>query len=85
MSRNRIAVTDARALACSGSPDDLPSVELLASVLRSLERFGYDVILVVDQELRRDIERSDSCTDCLERVTICIAPDGVDRQEIVVE
>lgn len=78
MSEHRIAVAGGREVASSGAPDDdRPSVELLASVVRSLERFGYDVILILDEELRLEIERSESCSWCLERATISLAPEGV--------
>ncbi len=83
MSENMIAVTDGREVASSGSPDDLPSIELLKSVLRSLERFGYDVIVVVDDDLRLEIERSQSGSKTLERATISLAPAGVDRDSLV--
>lgn len=83
MPDNRIAVADGRVVAASGGPDDRPSVELVASVLRSLERFGYDVILVLDEELRDEIERSRSCKKCLERTTLSLVPAGADREEIV--
>lgn len=83
MSENMIAVTDGREVASSGSPDDLPSIELLKSVLRSLERFGYDVIVVVDDDLRLEIERSQTRSKCLERATVSLAPAGVDRGSVV--
>lgn len=83
MSENMIAVTDGREVASSGSPDDLPSIELLKSVLRSLERFGYDVIVVVDDDLRLEIERSQGGSKTLERATISLAPAGVDRDSVV--
>lgn len=83
MSRNMIAVTDGRDVASSGSPNDLPSIELLASVLRSLERFGYDVIVVVDDDLRLQIERSQSRSKSLERAIISLAPAGVDRDSLL--
>lgn len=83
MSEIKIAVTDGRDVASSGSSDDLPSVELLKSVLRSLERFGYEVIVVVDDDLRLEIERSQGRCKSLERATISLAPAGVDRDSVV--
>lgn len=84
MSEHRIAVAGGREVASSGAPDDdRPSVELLASVVRSLERFGYDVILILDEELRLEIERSESCSWCLERVMISLAPEGVDPDSLL--
>lgn len=83
MPRNMIAVTDGRDVASSGRPDDLPSIELLTSVLRSLERFGYDVIVVVDDDLRLEIERSQGRSKSLERAIISRAPAGVDRDSLV--
>ncbi len=83
MSENMIAVIHGREVASSGSPDDLPSIELLKSVLRSLERFGYDVIVVVDEDLRLEIERSEGRCKSLERATISLAPAGVDRDSFV--
>lgn len=83
MSRKTIAVVDGPDVASSGTPDLQPGIELLASVLRSLERFGYDVIVVVDDDLRSEIERSESRCEPLERATINLAPAGVDRDSVV--
>ncbi len=83
MSENMIAVTDGREVAASGRSDDHPSIELLKSVLRSLERFGYEVIVVVDEELRLEIERSEGRCKPLERATISLAPAGMDRDSFV--
>lgn len=83
MSRKTIAVVDGPDVASSGTPDLQPGIELLASVLRSLERFGYEVIVVVDDDLRSEIERSENRTKCLERASITLAPAGVDRHSVV--
>lgn len=84
MSEARIAVADGRQVASSGDSDDKrPSVELLASVVRSLERFGYDVIVILDDELKLQLEKSDSCSWCLEKVTLSLAPDGVDPDSLL--
>ena len=83
MSGEMIAVVDGRDVASSESPDHLPSIELLQSILRSLERFGYTVIVVVDDDLRLEIERSVSRSKALERATISLAPAGVDRDRLV--
>lgn len=83
MSENMIAVTDGRDVASSGSRDDLPSIELLKSVLWALERLGYDVIVVVDHDLRLEIERYQSRGKCLDRAIISLAPAGVDRDSVV--
>lgn len=82
MANEMIAVVDGRAVASSGDPDDLPSVRLLTSVLRSLEQFGYEVLLVLDEALRLEIERSESCRECLERITLILVPAGASRDDV---
>lgn len=83
MSEIRLAVADGRQVASSGDSEDRPSVELLASVMRSLERFGYDVIVILDDDLKLQLEKSDSCSGCLQRVTISLAPEGVDAGSLL--
>ncbi|MFP3882924.1 MAG: hypothetical protein ACLFWH_11495 [Actinomycetota bacterium] len=52
-------------------------------MLRSLERFGYDVVVVVDEDVRLEIERYESRDQCLERATITAPPAGMDRESVL--
>lgn len=71
-----MAVVHGPEVASSGTRNGGLSIQLLVSMVRSLERYKYDVTIVVDEELRDAMARTEISSRCLERAVTREAPSG---------
>jgi hypothetical protein len=82
MSDKKVAIADSRS-GVSPSEDDM-RLELLPAILKSLEGDGYEVVVVVDDDLLVRIEKSD-LAEMLRNVTIEHVPNHANSAELLLD
>jgi len=82
MSDKKVAIADSRS-GVSPREDDM-RLELLPAIVKSLERDGYEVVVVIDDDLLVRIEESEHA-DVLRNVTIEHVPSQANSAELLLD